>query len=270
MSAAVALAIVRGVPRSFARALVRAPSGRPLDPARAAAQHAEYVAALIALDVAVVELPADEAFPDGCFVEDTAVIVGDLAVMTRPGAPSRRGEGAAVRAALGQHTDLGIVDLPDSVRLDGGDVLVLGETLIVGASERSDAAGALALAEAVSARGGRVVRAPVPGALHLKCHASVAAPGVVVAAEGWLAPELLPVGWELLEVPAEEAFAANVVAIPGPARAALVHSGYPETARRLEAAGIGAMLVDTSELARADGSLTCCSIVVPVGSSCAW
>ena len=255
------IALVRDIPDSLDRALSRQPRARRLDIDRARAQHAAYVAALRRLDVEVRELPADARFPDGCFVEDVAIVLPEVAVMTRPGAASRRGEGAAVRAALEPLVPL-VVDMAAPACLDGGDVLVVGRTLLVGSSERTGEAGARALADAVRPWGYEVVRAPVQGALHLKCFASLAAPGLVVAAQGWLDPALLGGASRLLPVPWSEAFAANVVALPH-RRAALVHTGFPQTAAALAGEGIEVVEVDMSELALVDGSLTCCSLWVP-------
>lgn len=122
------LAITRPMSEDrFVDALAHAPPAVAIDPALARRQHAAYRAALAALGARVVVLPPDDAHPDACFVEDTAVVIDDLALVTRPGAPSRRGEGAAVATALAPLVGLATMDAPAT--LDGGDCLRLGRTL---------------------------------------------------------------------------------------------------------------------------------------------
>src|SRR5262249_57107560 len=118
------LALVRAVPNSFARALARRAPDPPIDVDRARAQHAAYVAALREIGLGIVTVPADDACPDCCFVEDTVVVAGGVALLTRPGAPSRRGEVDAVARALDGRIELARTDPPATV--DGGDCLRLG------------------------------------------------------------------------------------------------------------------------------------------------
>ena len=139
----------------FVDALAALPPDPAIDPALARRQHAAYRAALTALGARVVALPPDDAHPDGCFVEDTAVVIDDLALVTRPGAPSRRGEGAAIAAALAPLVELATMDAPAT--LDGGDCLRLGRTLYIGRSARTNAAGIARAAEVFAPRGVRVV-----------------------------------------------------------------------------------------------------------------
>jgi len=245
-------ALVRAVPDSFGAALTMAAKPRPLDPERARAQHAAYVAALRGLGVAVRALPADEACPDCCFIEDTAVVAGDTALLTRPGAASRRGEGEAVAAALADTHR--VVRMSGPATLDGGDVLRSGDTLWVGRSGRTDAGGHFAVSLAFP--GLRVVPVDVPGALHLQCVATALGPDAVLLAEGTVDPAVFA-GREVVLIPQEEAYAANVVALGG---AVLVAAGYPATARALAARGLAVVALDMSEFAAADGSLTCLSL----------
>jgi dimethylargininase len=221
--------------------------------------------------VAVTELPADERLPDCVFVEDTAVVVGRpgeagaLALITRPGAPSRRGETQAVAAALGRHLELAAIEAPAT--LDGGDCLRLGATLYIGRSARTNAAG-IARAEAVLApRGLRVVAVELPpGILHLKCVCSPLGEARVLLAEGTL-PAALFAGAEIVWVPAEERYAANAVALGGSgapsthATHVIAAAEYPRTLEALAAAGLRVHPVPTSEVRKADGSLTCQSIL---------
>ncbi len=249
--------LVRAVPSSFARALAAAPPEPPIDVARARAQHAGYVAALRRLGADVVELPADEACPDCVFVEDTAVIAGGLGLITRPGAASRQAEPAAVRAALAGRLPLEEVAAPATI--DGGDCLRLGRRLYVGRTARTNAAGAARAREVFARVGVEVIEVPVDGALHLKSVCSPLGDDAVLVAEGALPPGTFGGARELI-VPADEAPAANVVVI---GRAALVAAGFPGAARLVAEAGFEPVPVDTAEMRKADGALTCLSIVVP-------
>lgn len=129
------LALTRSIPDSYAGALAAVPADPPIDIAEARAQHAAYLAALADLGAEVVTIAADEEHPDCVFIEDTAVVAGEVAVITRPGAPSRQGEVTAVAAALAGRLDLH--RMPAPATLDGGDCLRLGNTIYVGRSART-------------------------------------------------------------------------------------------------------------------------------------
>ena len=154
------IAVTRAIPASFVDALAAVPPDPPIDVGRARVQHAAYRAALAACGVEVVLLDADEAYPDGCFVEDTAVVAGGLALITRPGARSRQGEGAAIAAALAPHVELARMAAPAT--LDGGDCLRLGRTIYVGRSARTNADGVARAAEVFGPRGFRIVAVDLP------------------------------------------------------------------------------------------------------------
>lgn len=250
-------AIVRAVPTSFVGALAAEPPDPPLDAARASAQQTAYAAALAGLGVELVSLEADEACPDCCFVEDIAVVVADAALVTRPGAPSRRAEVTAVAAALAGRLELHRMEPPAT--LDGGDCMRVGRTIFVGRSERTNAAGIDRLAEVAGPRGLTVVPVDMPpGVLHLKTVCSPLSGERVLLAPDTIPPATFAPARVLL-VPPTEAHAANVVTID---EHALVAADAPATAALLAAAGLRPVAVDTSELRRADAALTCLSIVV--------
>ncbi len=251
-------ALVRGLPDSFVTALGQAPGAPAIDLALARRQHGAYAAALEALGLDVIALPADEALPDCCFVEDTAVVAAGLALLTRPGAPGRQGEVEAAAAALAPYLDLHRTAAPAC--LDGGDVMRVGDTFYVGRSARSDAAGADALRATFGPRGFEVVPVDVaPGQLHLKCHASAPLADLVVVADGsWPAAVGFAAGVRVITIPASEGYAANVV---GHGDTVLVAAGYPVVAERLRAEGLEVIPLDVSQLALADGSLTCLSVL---------
>ena len=250
-------ALVRELAGSFADALTAVRPAPPIDVARARAQHAAYVAGLGWLGATVTVLEADERFPDGCFVEDCAVIAGGVALLTRPGAPSRQGEVAVVAAALERLVECATMAAPAT--LDGGDCLRIGRRIFVGRSARTNQAGLQRLAEVFMPRGLRVVAVTLPpGVLHLKCVCSPLGDGRVLVAEG-----VLPAGTfedlTLVEVPRDEAYAANCVAVGG---RALMAAGYPGARAAVEAAGLEVRTLDVSETRKADGALTCMSLLL--------
>lgn len=251
-------AIVRRIGPAFADALGQSPDVPPIDLTLAQRQHAAYVAALRDLDLVVLEL-GDDGLPDACFVEDTAIVVGDSALLTRPGAPSRRPEVAAVGAAL---VGLGVRVTPmqSPATLDGGDVLRLGARLLVGRSARTNDAGIAALEAFARPLGLEVRTLDVPATtLHLKCHATAPLDGLVVVAHDVIPAALVPHGWDIVKVPDQEAYAANTV---GVGDTVLVAADYPEAAHAIAATGRRVVVLDTSEIAKAAGSLTCLSLLV--------
>ena len=249
-------AIVRSVPASFADALCAEPPDPPIDVAQARAQHADYVRAIEAAGADVVAVAADEACPDCCFVEDVAVLLGDAALVTCPGAPSRRGEVDPVAAALAARMD--VVRMAAPATLDGGDCLLLGSTIYVGRSSRSNSEGIARLAAEARAHGLTVVPVDMPpGVLHFKSFCSPLGDDTVLVAEGAISPATFT-GARVLLAPAAERHAGNAVVVGS---TVLVAAGAPATQALVAAAGFTAVPVDTSEMRKADGALTCLSIV---------
>jgi len=250
------LAITRGVSPALARCELTHLERAPIDVARAAAQHAAYERALAELGCAVVALPAAPDLPDCVFVEDTAVVVDELAVITRPGAASRRPETVAVARELARRRPLAEIAAPGT--LDGGDVLRLGQRVLVGRSGRSNDAGIARLAALLAPHGYTVEGVPVSGCLHLKSAVTQVAPAAVLLNPAWVDAATFA-GWRVLEVDPAEPHAANALLVGD---AVVYPTAYPRTAASLAAAGVRAVLVDVSELARAEGAVTCCSIVL--------
>jgi len=248
-------ALTQDVSPALARCELTFLEREPIDAARASAQHRAYGDALAALGLDVVRLPADPAFPDSCFVEDVAVVVDEVAVMTSPGAPSRRGELPAVEAALAR--DRTIARIAPPARLDGGDVMVVGRRVFVGRSPRTDPAGAAALGAALRPYGYEVIAVPVTGALHLKTAVTPLDAGTLLVNPAWLDAAPLA-GFDLVPVDPGEPFAANVLSVAG---RVIAHSGFPRTLDVLDARGYALLPVDVSEFLKAEAGVTCKSIV---------
>lgn len=271
-------AIVRPLPAGFAAAALRA-TPVAIDQARAAAQHAAYVAALRATGVGVVELAAADDLPDSCFVEDTAVAVGGTVLITRPGAPSRVAETAGVRAAVAA-LGYAVVDAPAHAALDGGDVMWTGRELFVGLGGRTNDAGVAALAAAFPAIPVVPLRladfAPAPAAaahgaspLHLKSIVSMAPrQDVVLAPDDAVGRAVVAamvrasrVRARYRALPLPHAPAANAVVVNG---ITLIRgdADLAESTRVLQRALPVTLAIDVSEIAKADAALTCCSLLL--------
>ena len=228
---------------------------QPIDPGRALAQHRAYQAALRDAGVRVVELPADPAHPDGVFVEDTAVVLDEVAVMSAPTPTSRRGELVAVAAALVLFRRL--ARLPPDTFLEGGDVLRVGRTRFVGLSGRTGEAGVRALDGLLRPLGYSVVPVRVTGCLHLKSAACAVDEETVLVNRAWVETDPFA-GLRLVDVPAAEPFGANVLRLPG---AVLVSARFPATADLVLSLGQQVVALDVSELHKAESGLTCMSLV---------
>jgi len=249
------LALVRGVARSFASAVTASPPEPPLSADLAAAQHAAYVAALEVGGYATVKIDTDEAFPDCCFIEDAAVVLGENALVTRPGHPSRRGEADGVAAILGGYVRLDHAAAPATI--DGGDVMVLGSRVFVGLSRRTNVAGAEAIAAVAEPQGMFVDMIPVGSVLHLKSGLSGLDDSTVLWHRRACERDELT-GLRVIEIEQDDPEAANVVRLAD--GRILVPEHHARTRAVVEAAGFDTVAVDVSEIARADGGLTCMSI----------
>lgn len=220
-------------------------------------QHEAYRELLLASGVAVEQLPADDRFPDGCFVEDPIVVLGGQAMVCRLGAALRRGEEAALARAIAAR-GLELVAMSEPATADGGDVLRVGRDVFVGVSGRTNRAGFEQLAAVARRQGLRAHAVDVRGALHLKtlCTA-LDDERIVCMDEGLGAGRDALLRYEVIRPPGGEAWAANVVRI-GPV--VILPSGCPETAAAIERRGYAVRTLDISEIAKADGRLTCTAL----------
>jgi dimethylargininase len=249
------LALVREVPNSFSGAVTRRRARPPLDLALARNQHLAYRSCLEQGGFQVVVLSADQAHPDCHFIEDTAVVVGGAALLTRPGHLSRRGEPVPVGEALRRWLPVTVMEEPAT--LDGGDVLRVGRRLFVGCGERSNAAGLQALARFATPLGFEVVPIEVKGVLHLKSAVTAVDEHTVLVGRGASGLAALS-GIDLVDLEDPDPEAANVVRLPD--GRILVAESHPATAAVLSRLGFTSLLCDVSEFARADGGLTCLSV----------
>ena len=225
-----------------------------LDEARR--QHGLYEDALRTCGCQVMRLPPAPDQPDAVFVEDTAVVVDEIAIVTRPGAVSRRSETASVSEKLKDLRPLARIEAPGI--LDGGDVLRVGRRLWVGLSSRSNQAGLDQLRTLLQPFGYQVEGAKVHDCLHLKSAVTAIGDDAVLANPAWVDVEQFGVS-TVIEVDPSEGSGANALLIGS---RLIYPEEFPLTCRRLVDAGKDVILVPASELAKAEGAVTCCSIVL--------
>ena len=251
------VALTRAVSPSLARCELTHVPREPIDVARARRQHQDYERRLAALGCEVRQLPAAPDLPDSVFIEDICVVLDELAVITRPGTEARRPETRAVAEALKPDRPLASIAPPGT--LDGGDVLCLGKRVFVGQSSRSNQAGIDQLRRLLDAHGYTVTGVPVHGCLHLKSAVTQVGPNTVLVNRAWVDPAPFGEGKLLvIDVDPAEPDGANALFIAG---TAVYPTTFPRTRARLEHHGITVETVDVSELQKAEGAVTCCSVV---------
>ena len=230
----------------------------PLDVAGAQAEHEVYESILERLGATVRRLPPAPHLPDGVFVEDAAVVLDEVAVIARPGAPSRQPETSSVATALAAHRPLVHVRAPGT--LDGGDVLVAGRTIYIGLSTRTSRDAIQQLADQLAPYGYEVIPVPFTGCLHLKSAVTRVADDLLLLNPAWVDADAFA-GYRALVVDPAEPHAANALALGGAVIHPLQHAG---TRARLESAGLAVVTVPQVELAKAEAGVTCCSLLVEV------
>lgn len=250
------IAVTRSISASMDRCELVHLERTPLDLELLRRQHDSYERVLVELGCELIRLPAADELPDSVFVEDTAVIFDDFAVITRPGAASRRPETSSVAAALERYLELFEIQAPGT--LDGGDVLRIGRQIFVGMSSRSNADGIDQLEAIVRERGYELHRVGIRRCLHLKSAATWIGEERLLVNPEWVDVSVFD-DLQLIEVAIGEPAAANAVRVGD----VVIHgSAYPETRKRMEAMGIRVVPVDISEIAKAEGAVSCCSLLL--------
>lgn len=229
----------------------------PIDVSRAAVEHAAYEARLASLGARICQLPPEPAMPDAVFVEDAAIVLDEVAVVTRPGARSRRAETRSVAAALARHRPLRWIE--EDGTMDGGDVLATaGRCIYVGASSRTNAEAIGQLARLLAPWSYTVIPVEFGGCLHLKSAATEVRDDLMLLNPDWVDPAVFA-HHRAVRVDPDEAHAANALALAGQ----VIHPAHhPLTQRRLQAEGLRVSPLDVTELAKAEAGVTCCSLLV--------
>jgi dimethylargininase len=256
------IAWVRTVSRALAQCELTYLEREPIDVERALQQHERYTQLLVALGCRIERLPPLPEHPDGVFVEDTAVVVSELAVLTRPGALARRGEVDSVATTLARH--LPVVRIQAPATLEGGDVLRIGRSFYVGTSGRTNRDGVEQLEAALGPHGYSVRAVTMRGCLHLKSACTVIEPGRLLVNPEWVDPGQFDVS-AAIAVDEAEPFAANTLTLGG---VTVVSAAYPRTRARLAAAGIETRALEVGELHKAEAALTCMSLLLASTLTC--
>jgi dimethylargininase len=249
------IALTRGVSPTLGDCELQELDREPIDVANAIVQHSRYERCLEELGARVLALPADPRFPDGVFVEDPAVVLDETAVMTRMGAESRRGEGESIAKALAQYRPSQWIREPGT--LEGGDVMRIGKTLYAGLSRRTNQEGIAQLREFIAPFGYQVIGVPVHGCLHLKSACCYLGDETILANRDWIDASFLA-EFRIIDVPKDEPRGANVLRV---GETLLLPEAFPKTRSLLENSGFHVRTVDVSELAKAEGAVTCTCIL---------
>lgn len=220
-------------------------------------QHAKYIEALEKCGVAVTVLPAEDDFPDSCFMEDVAVVTAKCAVITNPGAASRNHEIDTVRPVLEKFYSPEVIEsIKAPGTLEGGDVMMCGDTYYVGLSARTNSEGIRQFREIMAKYGYKVIGVPLSEVLHLKTGVNyIENNKMLVCGEFIDKPEFA--SYEKIIIPEEEAYAANCIYVNG---TVIVPEGYPAVLEAVKNAGYPVLTVDTSEFRKVDGGLSCLSL----------
>lgn len=220
------------------------------------ADHADYCAALSATGAKILTLSPLDDFPDAQFVEDTALCLAEGVIFMSPGAPSRRGEVAAMQAEIGHlFAEIHHIDLP--AMIEGGDILVTAREILVGLSDRTNDAGIAALQEIVAHWGYVVRRVDTPAdVLHFKTDCSLLDDNVILTTRRLAASGCFD-GYDLIYTADGEAAAANTIRFND---LVIMPAGFPETERRLVAAGYKVRCINNSECEKIDGGMSCLSL----------
>ena len=249
------VAITRGVSPKIGNCELEYLARVPIDIAKAVDQHRLYEQCLEELGAKVISLPPVPDLPDSVFVEDPAVVVDEIAVMTRMGVESRQGEAESLALALSAYRPLRQIEAPGT--LEGGDVIRVGRRLFVGLSHRTNQEGARQVAAILERLGYEVKGVPVRGCLHLKSACCSLGDDAMLINREWVDAGAFS-SFRLLDVPPDEPWAANVLPVNG---TVLRSAAFPSTGAILEREGYRTRALDISELAKAEGALTCSSLI---------
>lgn len=228
---------------------------QPIDVEKAVREHEEYCKLLRDHGLKVIELSVNKAYPDSTFIEDTAVVVDEIAVMANPGAESRRGEVEGIEPELAKYRKIAHIQSPAT--LDGGDVLQVGKKIFVGRSPRTNSAGIESLKNILMPLGYRVIPVKLKNCLHLKSACTSLDEKTLLANTDWL--DLKPFAdFKIIPIPKDEPWAANILRLNN---SIILHVGFTKTIALIQQLRFNTETIDISELLKAEAGLTCSSII---------
>jgi dimethylargininase len=249
------IAITRQVSPAINRCELTHIPRETIDYQRACAQHKQYEDALRLSGMEIISLEAEADLPDSVFVEDVALVLNECAIMLNPGAASRRPEVASVEKVLAPYREIFRILPPATI--DGGDILTVDRTIYVGMSSRSTENAIQQIKVILEPRNYRVRAVNVTGCLHLKSAVTQVREDTLLVNPEWVSRDDFP-GMQFIEVDPSEPYAANAILVD---RTIIYPSSFPKTRAKLEEAGINLLVVDADELAKAEGAVTCCSLI---------
>jgi dimethylargininase len=246
------IAIVRKPGRNFSEGITTSNLGKP-DFEKALEQHSAYCDALTGCGLELIVLEADERYPDGCFVEDTAIVTGEVAAITRPGAESRLGEEAEISKTLSEFRKIETIKFPGT--LDGGDILRVENHFFIGISGRTNRDGARQLSAILSKYGYTASETEVESGLHLKSGIAYLGKGNFISVEGF--SKIAGSSGIIISDP-EESYSANCLAVND---FLVIPKGFPKSKKKIIELGYNIIELDMSEFRKMDGGLTCLSLL---------
>jgi len=249
------VALTRDVSQEMHRCELTHAARQPIDVQIARAQHRQYEQGLADLGCSIQRLQEEPSHPDSVFVEDTAVVLDELAIIARPGAESRRPETASVAEALNAYRELVPIKPPGT--LDGGDILCVGKTIFAGLSTRTNQEGVEQLRTTLSPLGYAIKPVNLHACLHLKSAVTHLTSDTFLVNPEWVDTEVFA-GFRLIRVDPAEPSGANALPVAG---TVLYPSTFSRTRRRIQDEGLPVYTVDVSELAKAEGGVTCGSLI---------
>ncbi len=247
-------ALVRGIPDTFDQCIKPKKNPKPIDVSLARQQHRRYCDILSDRGWVLLSMPPDNTLPDCPFVEDTAVVVENRALITRPGAPSRQGEVTLTHEVLKHFLQISRINPPAT--LEGGDILQIGNKIFVGQTTRTNAAGIQALSNWIGATRD-VIPVELSGALHLKSVVNSLGGATVVISGEEIDPTPFS-GFDILTLPEKEAERVSFLPL---GKDVLLPADCPLTAKLFQEAGYRLILLDISEIRKAQAGLTCMSVL---------
>jgi dimethylargininase len=249
------VAVTRAISPTLADCELTHLAREPIDVAHAIEEHDRYEDALRALGATVVRAAPEPDLPDAVFVEDAALALDEVAVITRPGAATRRRETESLASTLRDYRKL--LWIRAGGTLDGGDVLRVGRRLYVGQSSRTNRDGISQLEALLASWDYEIIPVPLTGCLHLKSAVTQVGEQLLLINPRWVRPACFP-SMETVDIAPAEPLGANALWIEN---AVIYPEHYPQTAERLERAGVRVVPVPCTELAKAEGGVTCCSVL---------
>lgn len=248
-------AIVRAIPNTYQDCITLSPGKPEINVALARQQHAAYCKTLEELGLKLIRMEADDGLPDCCFTEDTAIVFGDLAIITKPGTPSRIAETVEMEKIVTPLKKIHHLSSPATI--DGGDVLKIDHKIFIGISSRTNEEAIKQVAAIIHPKGYDVIGVKIRDTLHLKSVCTYIGNGCILLAKGHMDEKIFS-QYDTIIIPEEEAYCANCLVVNGKV---LLPKGFPKTKSMIEAKGFYVIEMDMSEIEKADGALTCLSII---------